>query len=113
MSREAAVQQRDALTELVQQHVGAGRRWSTREFAAIAIDPDTGWSPGKSMIAKFTAGQSYSITPRLVSAIAAGLGLPRQTVAAAAHWQTIGYLPDELTDWAVVDLLRLIPRHAS
>ncbi|MFI6465719.1 hypothetical protein ACIBMW_35160, partial [Streptomyces sp. NPDC050538] len=71
------LEQRDALTELVKAQVGDGKRWSTREFASRAEDPETGYAPGKSLIAKIINGQSYTITARLVSAIAAGLELPR------------------------------------
>lgn len=91
-------EQRDALTELVQQHVGQGKRLSTRAFAAAAVDPITGWSPSKSLIGKIIKPQPYIITPQLVSAIAAGLGLPREVVAAAAHFQVIGYTESELSD---------------
>lgn len=103
---EGMPEQRDALTELVQQQVGTGKRWSTREFAAIAVDPDTGWAPSKSMVAKIVAGQNYVITPPLVSALAAGLKLPREVVAAAAHLQTIGYTAEELKGGAPATVLR-------
>lgn len=101
-------QQRNALTELVKAHVGARRRMSTREFSAVAVDPDTGWSPGKSLVAKIISDQGYAITPQLVGAIAVGLGLGREIVAAAAHLQAIGYADDELTEGAPARLIRLI-----
>ncbi|WP_241721096.1 hypothetical protein [Streptomyces lydicus] len=101
-------EQRDALTELVKQHVGTGKRWSTREFAAVAVDPETGWAPGKSLVAKIVGGQNYTITPKLVSALAAGLELPREVIGAAAHLQTIGYTTEELTGDAPATLLRTI-----
>ncbi|WP_326811690.1 hypothetical protein [Streptomyces scopuliridis] len=93
-------EQRDALTELVQQHVGIGKRWSTRDFSEIAVDPDSGWSPSKSLVGKIIAGNGYTITPPLVSALAVGLGLPREVVAAAAHFQVIGYAESELAGGA-------------
>lgn len=99
-------EQRDALTELVRQYVGTGRRWSTRAFAERAVDPDTGWAPSKSLLAKIIARQGYTITPQLVSALAAGLELPRDVVAAAAHFQSIGYEPQELGGQAPATLLR-------
>lgn len=99
-------EQMDALTELVRQHVGAGRRWSTREFAAVAVDPESGWSPSKSLLGKIIGGQGYNVTPQLVSAIAAGLGLPREVVAAAAHLQIIGYAAEELATGAPAVVLR-------
>lgn len=109
-AREAGVmpEQRDALTEMVMQQVGAGKRWSTRDFAEIAVDPDTGWSPSKSLIGKIIAGQTYNITPQLVSAVAAGLGLPREVVAAAAHYQVIGYTESELAGGAPATVLHRI-----
>ncbi|MFI6279613.1 hypothetical protein [Streptomyces sp. NPDC050988] len=108
--REAVVvpEQRDALTELVAANVGAGKRWSTRAFAEIAVDPDTGWAPSKSLVAKIAAGQSYDITPQLVSALAEGLGLPREVVAAAAHFQVIGYTESELAGEAPATVLHKI-----
>ncbi len=92
----AALEQRDALTELVQQHVGEGKRWSVRNFAEVAVDPASGWAPSKSLLGKIISGQGYKVTPELVSALAVGLGLPREVVAAAAHFQVIGYVASEL-----------------
>lgn len=101
-------QQRNALTELVKAHVGAGRRMSTREFAAVAVDPDSKWSPGKSLVAKIIGGQGYDVTPQLVGAVAVGLGLDRDIVAAAAHLQVIGYTDVELSKGAPARLIRTI-----
>ncbi|MFE1539444.1 hypothetical protein ACFW61_03155 [Streptomyces microflavus] len=101
-------EQRDALTELVQANVGLRRRMSTRDFAAVAIDPESGWGPGKSLVGKIIAGQGYTVTPKLVSAIAAGLELPREIVAAAAHMQTIGYAAEELTTGPPAVLIRTL-----
>jgi hypothetical protein len=98
--------QRDALTELVASVVGRGKRWSTREFAARAVDPATGWSPSKSLLGKIINGEGYKVEPRLVSALAVGLGLSRAVVAAAAHWQVIGYQPDDLDTTATTTLVR-------
>lgn len=99
-------QQRDALTELVKMHVGLGRRLSTREFARIAVDPVTGWSPSKSLVGKIINDEGYDITPPLVSAIAVGLGLDREVAAAAAHFQIIGYTDTELSGGAPAVLIR-------
>lgn len=101
-------EQRDALTELVQASVGTGRRMSTREFASAAVDTETGWSPGKSLVGKIIGGQNYVITPQLVSAVAVGLGLSREIVAAAAHLQTIGYAVEELAHGAPATLIRTL-----
>ncbi|MFJ1650039.1 hypothetical protein ACIOC2_01225 [Streptomyces sp. NPDC088337] len=81
---------------------------STREFAVQAVDPKSGWSPSKSLVAKIIADQGYDITPQLVSALAVGLGLDREVVAAAAHLQIIGYTDDELSRGAPAKLIRII-----
>jgi hypothetical protein len=101
-------QQRNALTELVKAHVGAGRRMSTREFSAVAVDPDTGWSPGKTLVGKIINNGGYDVTPQLVGAVAVGLGLDREIVAAAAHLQVIGYTDAELSKGAPARLIRTI-----
>lgn len=101
-------EQRDALTELVRAHVGEGKRWSTREFAARAVDAETGWSPAKSVVHKIAQGGGYQVTPRLISAIAAGLELPREVVGAAAHLQIIGYTEKELSTGAPAKLIRTL-----
>lgn len=101
-------QQREALTELVKAHVGTGRRMSTREFAAAAVDPESGWSPSKSLIGKIVNDQGYDITPQLVSALAVGLGLDREIIAAAAHLQVIGYTDAELSGGAPAQLIRVL-----
>ncbi|MFJ2110532.1 hypothetical protein ACIOEX_01165 [Streptomyces sp. NPDC087850] len=105
--REAAAvsEQRDALTELVQQYVGVGKRWSTRDFSEIAVDPKTKWTPSKSLVGKIIKGDGYAITPKLVSALAVGLGVPRDVVAAAAHFQVIGYAESELAVGAPATLI--------
>ncbi len=101
-------EQRDALTELVQAKVGTGRSMSTRAFAAVAVDPESGWSPGKTLVGKIIAGQNFTVTPQLVSAIAAGLKMPREIVAAAAHMQTIGYTVEELASGPPAVLVRTL-----
>ncbi|MFI9340024.1 hypothetical protein ACIG0D_01910 [Streptomyces sp. NPDC052773] len=106
-------QQRDALTELVKAHVGAGRRMSTREFAAVAVDPESGWAPSKSLVAKIIAGQGYDVTPQLVTAVSIGLGLDREIVAAAAHLQVIGYTDAELSGGAPARLIRTLDAEAG
>ncbi|WP_327066762.1 hypothetical protein [Kitasatospora sp. NBC_01302] len=81
---------RDALTELVCEQVGPGRTYSVRTFAERAVDPATGYSPGKSLIGKIIKRLSYTVSPELVSALAVGLGKPRELVAQAAAEQFIG-----------------------
>ncbi|MFJ8555271.1 hypothetical protein [Streptomyces sp. NPDC093676] len=102
-------QQRDALTELVQQHVGTHtgpEKMSVAAFAQKAVDPETGYRPSNGLIGKIVSGMSYRVAPELVGAIAAGLGLPREIVAAAAHLQLIGYEASELQGGAPAALMR-------
>lgn len=103
------VQQRAALTELVQQHVGTHRgsdNMSVAAFAKKAVDPDSGYRPSNGLIGKIVAGATYKVTPELIGAIAAGLGLPREIAAAAAHLQLIGYEEAELEGDAPAALMR-------
>jgi len=100
---------RDALTELVQQHVGkhtGTSKMSVTAFLQKAVDPDSGYRPSNGLIGKIVRGQSYGINPELIGAIAAGLDLPRSIVAAAAHLQLIGYEAAELEGEAPAELMK-------
>ncbi|MFJ8791438.1 hypothetical protein [Streptomyces sp. NPDC102462] len=102
-------QRRDALTELVQQHVGTHTgpgKMSVAAFVKVAIDKDTGYQPSNGLIGKIVRGQSYGVDPKLIGALAAGLRLDREIVAAAAHLQLIGYEDSELKSGAPARLLR-------
>ncbi len=91
--------QRDALTELVQQHVGThtgSEKMTVAAFQKKAIDEGSGYQPSTGLIGKIVQGESYRVTSELVGAIAAGLGIPREIVGAAAHFQLIGYTEKEL-----------------
>ncbi|MFL4904170.1 hypothetical protein ACJ6WF_13540 [Streptomyces sp. MMS24-I2-30] len=101
-------QRRDALTELVQQHVGTHTgpdKMSVAAFVKVAVDPDSGYRPSNGLVGKIVRGQSYGVDPRLIGALAAGLRLPREIVAAAAHLQLIGYEDSELQAGAPARLL--------
>lgn len=80
----------DALTQLVQAHVGEGRPLRIREFARRAVDPESGWSPSKSLVGNIVAGHQVKVTPDLLRAVAAGLGVPLRAVQAAAAEQYLG-----------------------
>lgn len=86
---------RDALTCLVQEHVGEGRALRIREFAERAVDPETSWAPSKSLVGNIVAGQQVKVTPALVRAVAAGLDVPLRTVQAAAAEQYLGLILDD------------------
>lgn len=101
-------QRRDALTELVQQHVGTHtgpEKMSVAAFVQKAVAPN-GYRPSNGLVGKIVRGQSYNVTPDLVDAIAVGLGLPRDVVGAAAHLQLIGYEETELKGGAPAALMR-------
>lgn len=104
-------QQRDALTELVQQHVGThtgSEKMTVTAFQRKAVDDESGYQPSTGLIGKIIAGDSYTVTPKLIGAIAAGLGIPREIVGAAAHLQLIGYTEGELEEGAAATLMRRI-----
>lgn len=85
----------DALTRLVQAHVGENRRLRIREFAERAVDPESGWSPSKSLVGNIVAGHQVKVTPGLIRAIAGGLGVLVGLVQVAAAEQYLGLV---LTD---------------
>jgi hypothetical protein len=80
----------DALTRLVQEHVGRGRRLTYRAFEDAAVDPLTGYRIGKSTAAEVARGHQIKLSPQVVRAIAAGLGEDPARVRAAAIRQYIG-----------------------
>ncbi|WP_432051744.1 hypothetical protein [Streptomyces xiamenensis] len=103
------MEQRAALTELVRQRVGErgqDGRLTQRKFLALAVDPETGYRPSLGLIGKISRGESIQVRPELISALAAGLGLPRAVVAAAAHLQLLGYEAEELSGGSPAVLLR-------
>lgn len=85
---------RDALTRLVQKRVGKGSPLTLREFAERAIDPVTGTTISKSTVGNLVTGSSIKITPEVLGAIAAGLGVPLRLVQAAAAEQYVGLVLD-------------------
>lgn len=85
----------NALTRLVQTHVGEGRALRIREFAERAVDPETGWAPSKSLVGYIVAGHQVKVTPSLVRAVAAGLNVPLHHVQVAAAEQYLGLILDD------------------
>ncbi|MEU1494333.1 hypothetical protein ABZ456_29280 [Streptomyces sp. NPDC005776] len=88
----------DALTRLVQEHVGDGRALTIRAFAAQAIDPDTGTGLSKSTVGNLVQGHSIKVNPIVLRAIAAGLGVSEAVVQVAAMAQYIGVVVDDPFD---------------
>jgi transcriptional regulator with XRE-family HTH domain len=87
--------QSDALTRLVQEHVGPGRPITIRAFAAAAVDPKSKEGLSKSTVGNLVQGHAIKPTPEIVRAIAAGLGVPLARVQAAAMEQYIGVVVDD------------------
>lgn len=81
----------ETLTQLVSEHVGHGTI-TYRVFEDRAIDPETGYRPSKSTLWKVARGEPVKISPQIVRAIAAGLGLRLARVAAAAAYQYTGLI---------------------
>ncbi|MFC9036849.1 hypothetical protein QBW33_13210 [Streptomyces sp. B21-104] len=90
--------QNDALTRLVQEHVGDGRALTIRAFAQHAIDPETGTTISKSTAGNLIQGHSVKITPEVLRAIAAGLGVSFAKVQMAAMAQYVGVVVDDPFD---------------
>lgn len=57
----------------------------------MAVDPSTGYRPSANMLWKVARQKGVKVNPSLVRAIAAGLGLPVERVAAAAAYEFTGY----------------------
>ncbi|MEU3426635.1 hypothetical protein [Streptomyces gardneri] len=87
--------QTDALTRLVQEHVGEGRALTVRAFAERAVDPVSGTTISKSTAGNLVQGHQIKITPEVLAAIAAGLGRPLGEVQAAAMRQYVGIVVDD------------------
>lgn len=87
-------EQTDALTRLVQDHVGAGRSLTVRAFEERAVDPVSGRRISKSTAGNLVRGHQVKITPEVLRAIAAGLGVPLAVVQAAAIEQYVGVVDD-------------------
>lgn len=83
-------QQAETLKDLVAERVGEGRDMTYRAFEAKAVDPETGYNPSRDVLWKVGTGRPFKLSPELVRAIAAGLGLPRWRVQAAAAYQYTG-----------------------
>lgn len=89
-------EQDDALTRLVQQHVGRGKRLTFRAFEEQAVDPRTGRRISKSTAENVARGHQIKVSPEVLRAIAAGIGVDPAEVRRAAIRQYIGIEVTEL-----------------
>lgn len=85
----------ETLTELVAARVGVPGGMTYRTFEERAIDPASGRRVGKSVLWKIANGQQVIVTPEVVSAVIAALGLPEARVRAAAAYQYTGLVLGE------------------
>ncbi|MFE7394248.1 hypothetical protein [Streptomyces sp. NPDC057582] len=74
----------------MREQVGEGRPLTIRAFAERAIDSETGTTISKSTVGNLVQGSRIKITPEVLGAIAAGLGVPLRLVQAAATEQYVG-----------------------
>lgn len=100
----------ETLTQLVSARAGKGKPDTFEQLANRSVDPETNYRPSANLVWKIASGQDVKMNPPLVKALAAGLGLPPERVAAAAHRQFLGWystkppfeLPDDEDDDDVV-----------
>lgn len=90
----------ETLAELMSER--AGQRGSGlptwEQISERAIDPRTGYQPSASMLWKVAAQKGAKISPPLVRAIAAGMGLPLLRVQEAAAREYVGWQVDDPWD---------------
>ncbi|MFD8075868.1 hypothetical protein ACFV3E_24830 [Streptomyces sp. NPDC059718] len=92
---QPAETQPETLTQLVSERVAAtGMTW--RQVGERAVDPVTGYRPAKDTVWKIARGVDVKISPELVRAVAAGVGVPQERAARAAALQYTGYVATEL-----------------
>lgn len=92
----------ETLTDLVAERVGEGRTLTYRAFEDRAVDPQTGYRPSKGTLWKVAHAQSVKLSPDLIRAIAAGLGLPAERVQRAAAFQYTGYIATDYAGGTIV-----------
>jgi len=92
----------ETLTMLVNERVGEGRPMTYRAFEAVAVDPEKGYKPSRSTLWKIGQGESVKLSPELVRAVAAGLGIPPERAQRAAAYQYAGYVATETSRGTVV-----------
>lgn len=71
------------------------------------VDPETGYQPSRTTVWKFASyerAETVKISPPLIRAVAAGLGLPPHRVQAAAAFQYTGYVTSELAGGTAVHM---------
>lgn len=85
----------ETLAQLVSEQAGKGRKYTFEQLAGRSVDPESSYKPSPNLVWKIASGQDVKMNPPLVRALAAGLGLPPQRVADAAHRQFLGWYAAE------------------
>jgi hypothetical protein len=81
----------ETLTQLVADALRGGLTY--RALESKAVDPVTGYHPSRATLWKISKGQDIQLTPSLVRAVAASLGVSPERAQRAAAVQYAGYLP--------------------
>lgn len=83
----------ETLAQLVSARAGkrSGAPLSFEELSEISVDEETGYRPSGSHLWKIAKGEDIKPSPKLMRAIAAGLGYPVERIQAAAARQYLGW----------------------
>ena len=88
-------QDTETLAQLVRDHAGGEGKLTFVQLSERSIDPTSGYRPSANLLHRIASDVDVKINPRLVRAIAAGLGMPLPRVQAAAARQFIGWEVDD------------------
>lgn len=81
----------ETLTQLVVAALEGGLTY--RALESRAVDPETGYKPSRATLWKVAKGQEIILTPKLVQAVAAAIGVSPERAQRAAAVQYAGYTP--------------------
>lgn len=86
-----ATRDAETLAQLVSDQAGKGKRYTFEELANRSVDPESGYSPSINLVWTIATGKDIKLNPRLIRALAAGLGMTPGRIADAAHRQFLGW----------------------
>lgn len=95
----------ETLTSLVGAMLGGPDTIDT--LWARCVDPETEYKPSRTTVWKLAdhgRAVTVKISPKLIGAVAAGLGLPLRRVQAAAAFQFTGYVATDVAGGTVVHM---------
>ena len=88
----------DLVSERAGKGPGRGPKLTFEQLSDKSVDPVSGYKPSANHLWRISAGHDVKVNPRLVRAIAAGLGVDRTRVLAAAARQFLGWEAGDLPD---------------